>query len=182
MGRHTVFKKILLALDGSELARRAIPYVSEVAREQSSEVCLLEVIDPLDAVRRELGVGTDGGVALGERAAELHRLQVDEAQRDLDAARGDLEAAGAPSVITLIREGRPAETIIRTAVEIGCDAIAMGARGHSGDRQDSIGSVAEEVVLNAPGVAVLLVGPRRAATHGPTVFGMRTISPPPESR
>jgi len=176
-----VFKKILLALDGSELARRALPYVSEIAREQGSEVYVLEVIDPLEVVRRELGDGAGDGEALGERAAALHRLQVDEAARELEAARGELEAAGARTVVTLIREGAPAAAIVDAATELGCDAIAMGARGHSGMAREAIGSVAEAVVLNAAGMAVLLVGPRRAGTHGPTVFGMRTISPPPEA-
>ena len=171
-----MFKKILLALDGSELSRRAIPYVGVIAREDSSEVCVLEVIDSLDVVRDELGNGADES-ALAERAAALHKLQVEEATEDLDRARTDLEAAGAHSVVTLIREGDPAETIVRTAEEIGSDAIAIGARGHSGMAREEIGSVAESVVLHAPGIAVLIVGPRRAGTHGPTVVDMRTISP-----
>lgn len=173
-----MFKKILLTLDGSELARRALPYVGEIAREQASEVYVLEVIDSLEAIRRELGDGGGPGhEQLERRAAELHRMQADEARGDLEDARRELEGASVQSVATLVREGLPAETIVATAAELGCDAIAMGARGHSGMEREEIGSVAEAVVLNAGDVAVLLVGPRQSGSHGPTVFGMRTISP-----
>jgi nucleotide-binding universal stress UspA family protein len=177
-----MFRKILLTLDGSELARRALPYARDLARSGGGEVCVLEVIDSLDDVMRELAgdttkLSSQERTQIGERASVLLQLQREEATRDVEDARRELEAAGARTD-TLIEEGRPAEQIVAAAQRLGCDAIVMGARGHSGMEREAIGSVAESVVLNAVGVAVIIVGPRATGAHGPRLFGARTVSAP----
>jgi nucleotide-binding universal stress UspA family protein len=181
------FNKILLTLDGSELARRALPFVRDLARGSDTEVCVLEVIDPLESVVFQLGAeGIDPHSAEGrqieERALTLQAVQRDAAKQDLEEAKRELEHGGVSLVTTLIAEGRPAEAIVEAAGRLGCDAIAMGARGHSGLRREAIGSVAEALVLNATTSAVIVVGPRAPGPHGPTVFGAHTISPAPELR
>jgi nucleotide-binding universal stress UspA family protein len=179
-----VFRRILLTLDGSELARRAIPPLRDMALEDNSQVCLLQVVDTLNDVRHELGNG-DGQARsqLEQRAADLHRLRHEEAERELEAARHGLRDAGVRSVTKFIREGHPAETIVATAAELDCDAIVMGARGHSGMQREEIGGVAASVVMNAAVAAVLLVGPHVAGTRGPQSFSTRVVSaaprPPP---
>jgi nucleotide-binding universal stress UspA family protein len=180
-----MFKKVMVALDGSELARRALPYVRDLAQGTDTEVCVLEVIDSLDNLVRQLAGDTSDLSAeerkpFEERAAVLQQLQRDEAMRDLEIARIDLDAAGVRSVSTLVAEGHPAEEIVAAAQRLGCDAIAMGARGHAGTQREAIGSVAESVVLNAVGAAVIVVGPRTTGARGPQVFGARTISAPVE--
>ena len=68
------------------------------------------------------------------------------------------------------------------STRLGCDAIAMGARGHghgrSGTGRDAIGSVAEAVVLNAGDAAVIVIGPRASGLHGPQLLGARTVTLP----
>ena len=180
-----MFKKILLTLDGSELARRALPYARDLARDGGAAVCILEVIDSQESIVNQLAgrtadLTTDERRRFEQLARELHAAQRADASRNIEVARREFEEAGVANVTTLIREGRPADEIVATAARLECDAIAMGARGHSGTQRESIGSVAESVVLNVTGAAVIIVGPRLAGSHGPPVFGARTISPPPE--
>ena len=49
-----------------------------------------------------------------------------------------------------IRQGRPAEEIIKAAEQHQCDLILIGSRGLSGARRVTMGETGNEVVLKAP--------------------------------
>ena len=49
-----------------------------------------------------------------------------------------------------LREGRPAEEIIKAAEQHQCDLILIGSRGESGARRVTMGETGNEVVLKAP--------------------------------
>jgi nucleotide-binding universal stress UspA family protein len=74
---------------------------------------------------------------------------VDAAQQEM-ARLAERFAAGGLHVDTRIVEGEPAKTILRHAVELGADVIAMGTHGRSGIDRLLLGSTAERVVSAAP--------------------------------
>lgn len=50
----------------------------------------------------------------------------------------------------LLKEGDPAAVILDVAAETGCDLIVMGTHGWKGEARKLMGSVAEEVMQEAP--------------------------------
>jgi len=107
-----MFRKILLTLDGSAMARRALPYVRDLGRDSETGVCILQVIDARDDIVRQLAgdtadLSTADRKRFNERADVLHQLRRDEASRDLEDARRELEAAGVRSVATTYPKAIP---------------------------------------------------------------------------
>jgi nucleotide-binding universal stress UspA family protein len=56
------------------------------------------------------------------------------------------------------REGRAAQTVADTAVEVGADLIVIGTHGRTGIAHMLLGSVAEQVLRTAP-CSVLTIRP-----------------------
>jgi nucleotide-binding universal stress UspA family protein len=140
-GRKTMFTKILVPLDGSELAVKILPQVVELAKTQNAQVTLLYVYD----------------AALQENTpAMVQEVFAQEAKRCetfLAEAAKDLEAQGVKASIACV-EGSPAREIIAYAEAKGMNLIAMATHG-KGEVAWVLGSVAEKVVSHAT-VPVLL--------------------------
>ncbi|MGD2115748.1 MAG: universal stress protein [Acidobacteriota bacterium] len=77
------------------------------------------------------------------------------------------ELAG--TVDCALRIGDPADEIVERARETACDLVVLGTHGRSGFERLLIGSVAAEVVRNAP--ASVLVVPPEAALRGALASG-----------
>jgi nucleotide-binding universal stress UspA family protein len=168
-----VLQKILVPLDGSELALAAIPYVQELAQRcDPVAVTLLQVVRPpsgraasvfmpIDAdfpARR--APGSEDDVETADHP--IYRDQV------IASARAEAEATMAPAARALreagvstesaVTFGRPAEEIVYFAEEKGIDLIVMCTHGRSGMRRWLLGSVADKV-LQGTLVPVLMVRP-----------------------
>lgn len=134
-----MFKKILVPLDGSDLAARILPQVADLAKSQQAEVVLLTV-------------GNIGSMVLATEAVPsvvqevLAAVKVS-AEKNLAAVTAELVAKGIKAT-THYREGLPAQEILECATEIGCDLIAMATHGR-GEIAWVLGSVAEKVVTHA---------------------------------
>ncbi|MBM3138991.1 MAG: universal stress protein [Chloroflexi bacterium] len=174
-----MYAKVLLALDGSTLARSAIPHAAHVAA-PGVTVVVLHVVPTVDAVRRDIQGSAYEFTMGGERSVDeltrsTHFAQRNEAIANLESAKRLLGQAGVSSVQTMVREGYPGNEILDAAAEQGCDVIVMATRGHSGLGREVIGSVAEYVLRHAGNAAVLLVGPR-------TVPGLAVVAEPSGAR
>jgi nucleotide-binding universal stress UspA family protein len=120
---------VVVPLDGSELAERAIPYGAAIA-DRSGAPLLLVLVARIGADEPEM---TECRNYLRMTAANLPgRVQFE------------------------VERGRPAEKAIEIAKEAGDPIIVMSTRGHGGIRRWMTGSVADEVVRTA-GVPVLLI-------------------------
>jgi nucleotide-binding universal stress UspA family protein len=132
-------KTVLLATDGSEPAGVAVDLAASI--KWPSETCLeiLEVLAP------------------AFQAAELpvestKILEGEERQRiDADLARARARLAHpAPMTATVMRRGRAATEIVDEAKRIAADLIIAGSRGRGPIATTLLGSVAAEVVDQAP--------------------------------
>jgi nucleotide-binding universal stress UspA family protein len=113
-----IMLKILVPLDGSPNALRAIDYLAALARNNTALHCeLLYVREPFGV--REHGYRTHEQLASLDGAA---------AQQALQPAQAMLDAAGIPYAAASI-EGDIGHTIVNHAAKAGCDSIAMGMRG-----------------------------------------------------
>jgi len=135
-----MFKKILVPLDGSELAARVLPQVTDLAKTQDAQVTLLSVYP-------------DWGKPASEEVKEFIENEVKKCESYLATAAKELEAQGLKVAAACVK-GEPAREIIAYADENGMDLIAMATHG-MGEVAWVLGSVAEKVVSHAP-VPVLL--------------------------
>jgi nucleotide-binding universal stress UspA family protein len=126
---------ILVPLDYSASAERALAYAIAFAKNMQARVTLLHVIDFPQLVDRHL-------------APYRARLEAD-TRRALEACLQRVRDAGVEGDLLRVR-GTPFQEIIETAKEIGADLIIMGTQGRTGLPHLLLGSVAEQVVRLAP--------------------------------
>jgi len=134
--------RYLVATDGSEESDNAVRYASTQAVAFDATLEITHVLQP----KTEL---IDGEIVLpgGDRASELGEQTLEQARR-LAAKTVDEYTAGV-SIETQLLTGRPAEVITRHAQETDADAIYVGHRGLSEEREQVVGSVAKSVVDKA---------------------------------
>lgn len=136
--------KILIPLDGSDLAEAAIEVASKMT-DSDTVIVLLRVLNPF----------------LGSVSQE----DIDEARDYLNGFVSQLAMKRAPADIrVLVLEGPVAETIIATAEDEGAGLLIMTTQGAGGLARWLMGSVAERVVRHAP-CPVLSIG-RRTLERG----------------
>jgi nucleotide-binding universal stress UspA family protein len=142
------FRRILVASRGRPWSERAVELAVRMAKAYQLELVVVTVLTPpyVPARRATWGIAT-----APEVEEDVKRL----AQRVLDGASALAKANGVKSFGEL-REGRPAEEIIKAAEQHQCDLILIGSRGQSGVRRVTMGETGNEVVLKAP-VPVIVV-------------------------
>lgn len=139
--------KILLPVDGSECALRAVEHLISHSAwfRDLPEIHLLHVHAPIPIGRVQAHVGKE----------TLHAYYLEESQASLLEAQQKLDAAACAHT-THIHVGQPAEVIAKLAAEQGCDLIVMGTHGRGGIAGLVTGSVANRV-LHLASCPVLLV-------------------------
>jgi len=144
-------KKVLVPLDGSELAECALFHVENFAKDGCiGEVTILRVLAiniPWEPVYAE---GFDLGV-FRERAFA-------ESQKYLDGVASRLSAQGITVKTESIEANHPADFISDYARNNGMDVIFVATHGHSGMKRMLLGSVAFGI-LNQSYVPVYLIRP-----------------------
>jgi len=146
----TEFRHILVPLDGSSLAERAIPLATAMAEKFGSDILLLRVLD----IPKPTPPTSHLEVTIGwvrEARAQAH----EEAQSYLDAQQQEVYRQGI-KVRALIRDRSPAEDILQVASNEKIDLIVMSAHGQGGLARWTFGSVADKVARHSP-CPVLLV-------------------------
>jgi YjbE family integral membrane protein len=140
-------KRVLLAVDGSEIASRAVQQVLGMRRDLASP----ETLDlHLVHVQRPVSGDVSSFVA-SKTLDEYYQEQSDAA---LAPAKKLLDEAGQAYQVHA-RVGSPGETIAKEAADQGCNLIVMGTRG-GGMSSALLGSVAQDTIGQSP-VPVMLV-------------------------
>ena len=147
--------KILVPVDGSELALDAVHYALRLRQEGLDANFLLATVQEPTYVY-EMVLAPDADV--------LERLSGAVGSRALAAAEALFHAAGVPFERE-IGSGEPAPTLIEMAERLGCDAIVLGARGLGVLRSALLGSVSQGVLHGSklPVTVVKHSGDRAAA-------------------
>lgn len=140
-------RRILVAIDGSDCALRALDFAVQQARHTPpGELHVLTVRPP---------ASTYTAWEIYVTAERIREVAVGRADDILKAADGRLKKAGSRYQLEQL-EGEPAETIARRAAELACESIIMGTRGAGQLGILMMGSVAQRVVHHAT-VPVTLV-------------------------
>jgi nucleotide-binding universal stress UspA family protein len=131
-----VYKRAVVALDGSPVAEVIIPFILEIAGPLDMEVILVRVNQPVPPAVIE------GSVQLTIDDPEAARLDAEEYLAPLAV---ELRGKGV-RVRTQVRSGQPSDEIVAAARQTGADLIAMTTHGRSGLGRLLFGSVAEAVL------------------------------------
>lgn len=151
-----MYKKILVPLDGSELAECVIPHVEAFVKGfNTSDVILIRVVEP---VRSYTGESTTTADMIEKRESE----RKSSAREYLNSIANQLKSEGA-MLHTEVVVGRVAESLSQYSSENGIDLILIATHGRSGVTRWVRGSVADKV-LRAANVPVLMV--RAPGTKG----------------
>lgn len=143
-----MYQKMLVPLDGSELAEVVFAYAKELAGRMNMDVILLQVCPP--ALKEFMPMQK----AYMEQAAETVKRQSRAVQKKVG-----IQPEGKPvDVKGELTVGHPAEEILHYTEENDVDLIVMASHGRSGIRRWAMGSVADKI-LRASRAPVLLVRP-----------------------
>lgn len=153
-----MFKKIIVPLDGSEVAENVLPYVHTLTLPGETELYLIRNI--------ELSAYAFGAESPTMMTELLDSISAD-AQTYLARHKDELQARGY-CVTTRLTRGDTASSILQLATEQHAELIAMTTHGRTGVGRATLGSVADRVLRSAD-VPVLLVRDAAGASPGETL-------------
>jgi nucleotide-binding universal stress UspA family protein len=116
-----MYKRILVAMDSSDLAKKALDKAIKLAKITGAEVYLIHVI----------------------RKGTPHNTAMAETLMNDGAAYAETNGV---EVEKFIKVGEPPDEIVFLAMEKKIDLIVLGERGETGVRRLLLGSTAEEVI------------------------------------
>ncbi len=126
-----MFKKILVAQDGSQGSERVMPLALELAKHNGADVVLAHI--------DEQTIGKGGG-SLNATDVDLQTLL---AKRAAGLSSEGVETTFEVRSVIL---GGPAHALVAIADEVGADLIVAGTRGHSNVGGLVLGSVAQRLL------------------------------------
>ncbi len=139
---------ILVPLDGSDLANRAIPLAVQMGEASDSGLVVIEAIE----------------FPLGDIAAGTIEALEQGATQTVEEAATEIQTRTGRKPATIVRYGSPASVILGEAGNGDVAYIVMTTHGRTGLLRIVLGSVAEEVVRRSP-VPVFLIPSRSTLTE-----------------
>ena len=140
-----MYERILLTLDSSRLAEKAIPHAAALAKAFQARLCLLSVVPVI----------SDVGAAGGPAMAVAWEAQVDNIEEYLTGVQQALKLQDVDAEVEL-RRGNVTEEVLLFSHKFDADLIVMSTHGRSGLGRWVYGSVADRVLRHAE-MPVLLV-------------------------
>jgi nucleotide-binding universal stress UspA family protein len=136
-----LFSKILVGLDGSDYSLKALDLAIDLAKKYQSQLVLVHVV-----MRQIYAINPpEAGVLAG--TAIVRELEED-GKAVLTKGEESVKAQGIP-VETRLRQGVPAEELLRAAADEKADLIVLGSRGLSQVKAFFLGSVSDKVSHHA---------------------------------
>jgi nucleotide-binding universal stress UspA family protein len=133
-----MFRKILIAYDGSDGAKAALRVGIGLAKSLRAELHSVSVEEHLPHYAATIGEVQDAK----ERVDEYFRVLTKEAR--------DQAALDGVELVTMIRQGHEVECIVSYAGEGGFDLLLAGYHGHSRIFERVMGSTAQSIIRLSP--------------------------------
>jgi len=139
-GRSTVFKNILVSIDGSQSSTNALEAAAELAASSGGKLHILHVV-------REMQVPlTPGLMDVYEKLQrERHDVLNSAGEQLINQSKRSVASKGVDAVETDIGSGDPASAIVNYATKNKVDLIVMGSRGLGQVEGMLLGSVSRKV-------------------------------------
>lgn len=128
-----MLKKILVATDGSDHARKAIEYACDIASKYNAMIYLIHVVNLPSWVYSE-----DSFEPVKDHIRKAGKEIIEQAEKKI-------REKGAKTVQTFLTKGDAADEILQYGEENNVDMIILGSRGASGVKTLLLGSVSHKV-------------------------------------
>ncbi len=139
-----MYKRILVATDGTELSDQAVQHALQLADVTGAELVALKVVPRYPQTYFE------GGVALG--AEEIKRIEKEwqtEAMRVVNAVQSEGQKRQVKVKPTTVKADLVAEAIIAAAKKHKADLIVMASHGRRGLKRLLLGSETQQVLTHS---------------------------------
>lgn len=139
-----MYKKILVATDGSDLSEKAVNSAISLAALAGAALVVLKVVPGYPQSYFE------GGLAL--QAAEVNRIEqqwAEEGQWVVDEVKKLAELQGVKTHALTVKSDIVSDAIIATAKTENCDLIVMASHGRKGVKRLLLGSETHQVLTHA---------------------------------
>jgi nucleotide-binding universal stress UspA family protein len=147
-----LYKHILIATDGSELATRGLTQGLELAKSLGAAATIVTVTEAWSA----LEMSWEARSGRPSPTIDYDRAATDSARKILDAASGIAGKQGIKAETVHVTDRHPAEGILEVAGSKGCDLIVMASHGRRGIGRMLLGSQTAEVLATTT-VPVLVI-------------------------
>jgi nucleotide-binding universal stress UspA family protein len=139
-----MYKRILVATDGSELSAKAVEHAIALAKVHGSELVALKV------THLQIDDHWDGQI-MNDAAAKARQLKAwsENSQAVVDGVKAAAEAAGVTATAITENSNYIADTIIATARTQACDLVVMASHGRRGLARVLIGSETQHVLTHS---------------------------------
>ncbi len=146
-----MISKVLVAVDGSECASRALDFALDVAEKFSASLTILNVLElPIYSIPEEPLSVSPGMVGFANDLRKVHETILSKAAEKAATLKPNVKAT------TELREGNPPSQIVATANEGKFDVIVLGHSGAGRLKEMFLGGTSERVAHLAR-CAVLIV-------------------------
>jgi nucleotide-binding universal stress UspA family protein len=134
-----MYKHILIATDGSDLAQKAVDQGLEIAKLMQAAVTVITVTEPWTAA-------VSGEWAVAFPVEEYEKASATNAGAVLQAVQKLAAERGVACEAVHVKDQYPAEGIVEEAKARGCDLIVMSSHGRRGLAKFVLGSQATRVL------------------------------------
>jgi nucleotide-binding universal stress UspA family protein len=142
-----MFKKILVAYDGSDQSKHAIDYAADMANSSASTLVILTVVPKVTLpVFPDEGFGTLPVSSTQDWADYQDKMSASYKKSQEDAVKDLKDHYPKLAVEAILLEGRPSSTIVEQAEKNQADLIVIGSRGLGGISGWILGSTSRRVV------------------------------------
>jgi len=140
-----MYQRILIATDGSELAGKAVQHGIELAKRLGVPVTVVTVTEAWSALdlARMARQGNQNPIAQYEQMAAAAATNI------LERAKEIAKSQGVTCDVVHVQDQHPADGIIATARDRGCDLIVMASHGRRGLDRLLMVSQASEVITHS---------------------------------
>ena len=139
-----MYKRILVATDGSDLSRTAVHSAIELAAAVGAELVALYVVPRYPVSYFE------GGMAISmDDIARTEKQWSDKGQAVVDAVQQSAQESGVTARAVVAQSDLVAESIMATANKHNCDLVVMASHGRKGIQRVLLGSETQHVLTHS---------------------------------
>ncbi len=146
-----MYKRILVATDGSTLSKKAVKEAIALAASVEAALVVLNVVP-----RYPMSYFEGGASISPEDVGRIEKDWTDKGQAIAEAAQKSAEAAGVNARAVIAKSDLVATAILSAAKKNRCDLIVMASHGRKGISRILLGSETQQVLTHS-GIPVLVL-------------------------
>ncbi|MDF0750803.1 universal stress protein [Marinobacter sp. 71-i] len=139
-----MFKKILVAVDGSKSSFKALDKAIELQQLMDTEIYLICVYKHHSLFEASLSIGRPDSMDIPDKVLSEYAKEIVNHAKEMAKEKGAVKVRG------FVKAGRPSSVIVKFAQDKEADLIVVGTRGTHSDKEGILlGSVSHRVASRA---------------------------------